>query len=202
MQDAITQSDQHALHSSGDLPPLSREPNAPQDLEPEELHPPTETLKAEPPLAGTPSLLQRSGPRTQRHAFLPRRGVSYAVIAGVIAGVLAALLTIIITLVNAGTFHTASQQIVVDRLTVKTALALAAWELLTFTLTLLIGLFVGLIVGRIAVRRRLGFLAGALAGAVFSLITFFVNGDLEEPFLTDSLSHERLLTSSVFHCWV
>jgi hypothetical protein len=101
--------------------------------------------------------------------------VPYTVIAGVIAGVLAALLTIIITLVNAGTFHAASQQIAVDRLTVKTALALAAWELLTFTLTLLIGLFVGLIVGRIAVRRRLGFLAGALVGAVFSLITFFVN---------------------------
>lgn len=96
-------------------------------------------------------------------------------IAGAIAGVLAALLTIIITLVNAGTFHAASQQVAVDRLTVRTALALAAWELLMFTLSLLIAFFVGLIVGRIAVRRRLGFLAGALAGAVFFLITFCVN---------------------------
>jgi hypothetical protein len=59
----------------------------------------------------------------------------------------------------------------VDKLTVKTALALAALELLNFTLSLLIGLLVGLIVGRIAVRRRLGF----LAGAVFYLITFLVS---------------------------
>jgi hypothetical protein len=91
------------------------------------------------------------------------------------AGVLAALQTIVITLVNTGTFQTATQQIAVDRLTVKTALALAAWEILTFTLSLLLGFCAGLIVGRIAVRRRLGFLAGALAGAVFSLITFFVS---------------------------
>jgi hypothetical protein len=99
----------------------------------------------------------------------------YAVIAGAIAGVLAALLTIVITLVNAGTFHAASLQIAADSLTVKTALALAAWELLNFTLSLLIGLFVGLIVGRIAVHRRLGFLAGALAGAVFYLMIFLVS---------------------------
>jgi hypothetical protein len=167
MQDAITQSEQHALQSSGNLPSLT----APQGRESAEQDQPVGTPKAELPLAGTPS----SSPRTQRHALLPRRGRYYAAIAGVIAGVLAALLTIIITLVNAGTFRAASQQIAVDRLTVKTALALAAWELLTFMLTLLIGLCVGLIIGRIAVRRRLGFLAGALAGAVFSLIMFFVN---------------------------
>ena len=65
-----------------------------------------------------------------------------AAIAGVIAGVLAALLTIVITLVNAGTFQTATQQIAADRLTVKTALALAAWEILTFMLSLLLGFFV------------------------------------------------------------
>jgi len=99
----------------------------------------------------------------------------YAVIAGVIAGVFAALLTMVITLVNAATFHAASQQIALDRLTVKTALALAAWELLNFALSLLVGFVLGLIVGRIAVRRRLGFLAGALAGAVFYLITFLVS---------------------------
>lgn len=171
MQDATTQSEQHALHSSGDLPPLSGGPSASQGLEPAGQDQPTETPKAESPVAGAPSLSSRA----QRHTLLPRRGLSYAVVAGVIAGVLAALLTIIITLVNAGTFHAASQQIAVDRLTVRTALALAAWELLTFTLSLLIGLGVGLIVGRIAVRRRLGFLAGALAGAVFFLITFLVD---------------------------
>jgi hypothetical protein len=81
----------------------------------------------------------------------------------------------VVTLVFAGTFHAASQQIAVDTLTVKTALALAGLELLNFALSLLIGLLVGLIVGRIAVRRRLGFLAGALAGAVFSLMIFFVS---------------------------
>lgn len=96
-------------------------------------------------------------------------------ITGVIAGVFAALLAILVTLMFAGTFHAASQQIAVDKLTVKTALALAGLELLNFTLSLLIGFFAGLIVGRIAVRRRLGFLAGALAGAVFYLITFLVS---------------------------
>jgi hypothetical protein len=170
MQDPITQSERDAFHSSGDLLAISRAPTAPA-----ELHPPTETPKGEPLVGETPSPLFRHDPRTQRHAFLPRRGLYYAAIAGVIAGVLAALLTIVITLVNTGTFQTAKQQIAVDRLTVKTALALAAWELLTFTLSLLLGFFVGLIVGRIAVRRRLGFLAGALAGAVFSLLLFFVS---------------------------
>lgn len=175
MQDSITQSERDALHSSGDLLPISREPTAPQDLEQAELHPPAEMVKGKPPVRGTPSPSSRPGSPTQRHAFLPQRGLYYAALAGVIAGVLAALLTIVIILVNTGTFQTAKQQIAVDRLTVKTALALAAWELLTFMLSLLMVFFVGLIIGRIAVRRRLGFLAGALAGAVFSLIMFFVN---------------------------
>jgi hypothetical protein len=175
VQDANTQSEMHPLHSGGDLLPIASEPAGPRGLEPAEHHQPTETLKGEPEVAGTPSPLPRSGPRAQQHTFLPPRGLYYAATAGVIAGVLAALLTIVITLVNAGTFHAASLQIAVDRLTVKTALALAAWELLNFTLSPLVGLFVGLIVGRIAVRRRLGFLAGALAGAVFSLIIFLVS---------------------------
>jgi hypothetical protein len=155
MQDSITQNERDALHNNGDLP--------------------TETLKGEPPVIGAPSPLPRKGLRVRQHAILPQRGLSSAAIAGGIAGVLAALLTIVITLMNTGTFHAAQQQIAVDRLTVKTALALAAWELLTFTLSLLIGFFVGLIIGRIAIWRRLGFLTGALAGAVFFLITFFVN---------------------------
>jgi hypothetical protein len=175
MQDAITQSELHSPHSGGDLPPITSEPTGSRSLEPAEQDQPTETLKGEPEVGGTPSPLQRSGSRAQRHTFLPPRGLYYAVIAGVIAGVLAALLTIVITLVNAGTFHAASLQIAADSLTVKTALALAAWELLNFTLSLLIGLFVGLIVGRIAVHRRLGFLAGALAGAVFYLMIFLVS---------------------------
>jgi hypothetical protein len=99
----------------------------------------------------------------------------YAAIAGVIAGVFTALLTMVITLVFAGTFHAASQQIAVDKLTLKTALALAGLELLNFTLSLLAGFVVGYIVGRIAVRRRLGFLAGALSGGVFYLMTFLVS---------------------------
>jgi hypothetical protein len=175
MQNATTQSEPRSLHSSGDLPPTHSEPTEPRGLEPAEHDQPTETLTGETPVAGTPSPLQPSGSPAKPRALLPQRGLSYAVIAGVIAGVFAALLTMVITLVNAGTFHAASQQIAVDRLTVKTALALAAWELLNFTLSLLIGFVLGLIVGRIAVRRRLGFLAGALAGAIFSLITFLVS---------------------------
>ncbi len=149
-------------------------PAEPQGLEPTAQAQPMGTLPGETPGAGTPSSQQPGGTGAKSRTFLPQRGLYYAAIAGVMAGVCAALLTIVITLVFAGTFHAASQQIAVDRLTVKTALALAALELLTFTLSLLIGFVVGFIVGRIAVRRRLGFLAGALAGAVFSLITFLV----------------------------
>jgi hypothetical protein len=105
----------------------------------------------------------------------PQRGLSSALIAGAIAGVFSALLTILITLVFTGTFHAASLQIAVDKLTVRTALALAGLELLNAALSLLIVFLVGLIIGRIAVRRRLGFLAGVLAGAVFSLTTFLVS---------------------------
>lgn len=175
MQDATVQSDLHSPHSGGDLPPITREPaGVPGNSEPSVHNEPTGTLKDAPEVAGAQSPLPLSGPRAQQHTF-PRRGLYYAAIAGVIAGVFTALLTIVIILVNAGTFHAASQQIAVDRLTVRTALALAAWELLNFLLSLLAGFFVGFIVGRIAVRRRLGFLAGVLAGAIFYLITFLVS---------------------------
>jgi hypothetical protein len=175
MQDPTTQGERHALHSGGDLPPITREPTGSQGLEPAGHEEPTGTRTDEPAVTGTPSPLQPGGPRAHPHALLPQRGVSSAVIAGVMAGVLAALLTLLVTLVFAGTFHAASQQIAVDKLTVKTALALAGVELLTFVLDLLIGFVLGVIVGRIAVRRRLGFLAGALAGAVFYLIIFLVS---------------------------
>jgi hypothetical protein len=95
MQDAITQSERDSLHSSGDLPPISREPTGPRGLERAEQDQPTETLKGEPPVTGTPSPFQRSGLRAQRHTFLPQWGLYYAAIADVIAGVLAALLTMV-----------------------------------------------------------------------------------------------------------
>lgn len=165
-----------AIHSSGDLPPINSEPAEPEELlASKPADQPAETLQSEPPGAETPSPLQQSSPPAQQRALLPQRGLYYAMIAGVIAGVFAALLTVVITLLNAGTFHAASQQIAADRLTVRTALALAAWELLNFALSLLIGFVLGGIVGRIAVRRRLGFLSGALAGAIFFLITFLVS---------------------------
>ena len=174
MQDPITQSEPDVYSNSGNVHPGSQESTEQQVLEPIQRYPPTEPLKSEPPTPGIqPS--QQSNLDVQQRTFLPQRGLYYATLAGVITGVLAALLTIVITLVNAGTFHAATQQIAVDRLTVKTALALAGWEILTFILSLLLGFLVGLIVGRIAVRRRLGFLAGALAGAVFYLVIFFVS---------------------------
>lgn len=147
----------------------TNEPAKSRDLEP------TEARKDEPSATETSSPLPPSGPRTQQHILLPQHGLHYAVIAGVIAGVVTALLTMVLTLVFAETFHAANQQIAVDRLTVKTALALAGLELLNFVLSLLVGLVAGFIVGRIAVRRRLGFLAGALAGAIFYLMTFLVS---------------------------
>ncbi len=189
MQEPTTQDD---LPGNGDRLPISHEPPAPQDPEQAELHPLTETAIGKPPVGETPARLP-SHP-DQRHMVLPQSGVSYAAITGTIAGVLAALLTIVIILLNTGTFQTARQQIAVDRLTVRTALALAAWELLTFALALLIGFFVGLIIGRIAVRRRLGFLAGALAGVVFSLIMFFVN---LIPSYPGNLTMNRITTGSL-----
>ena len=139
----------------------------------------TETLKGETRLAGAPSLIPQRASRPRHPApvsfSLPRQGLSSALIAGIMAGVLAALLTILIILINTGTFHAASQQIAVDRLTVKTALALAALELLVFVLGLIISFVTGVVMGRIAVRRRLGFLAGMCAGATYSLITFLVS---------------------------
>ena len=175
MQDATVQTDLHSPHSGGDIPPITKEPiGPPGNNEPTGRDESTGALKDEPQVAGAQSPLPLNGPRAKPRTFLPQRGVYYAAIAGVIAGVVTALLTIVVTLVFAGTFHAASQQIAVDRLTVKTALALAGLVLLTVILSLLIGFVVGLIVGRIAVRRRLGFLAGALAGAVFSLMTFLV----------------------------
>jgi hypothetical protein len=171
MQDATTQSELHSLHSSGDLPPINGEPTLPLANKPAEHDEPTGALNGEPPVGGTQSPLRLSGPLSQQHDFLPQRGLYYAVIAGALAGVFTALLTIVVTLVFAGTFHAASQQIAVDRLTVKTALALAGLVLLNFTLCLLVGFLVAFIVGKIAVRRRLGF----LAGAVFYLITFLAS---------------------------
>jgi hypothetical protein len=175
MQDATSRSELHSLYSSGDLPPINNELTGPLSNEPSGPEQPTGTLKAEPPVGGTQSPLVLNGPLSRGYDFIPQRGLYYAVITGVIAGVFTALLTIVVTLVFAGTFHAASQQIAVDRLTVKTALALAGLLLLNFSLCLLAGFFVGLIVGKIAVRRRLGFLAGALAGAVFYLITFLAS---------------------------
>lgn len=176
MQDANTQSEPQSLHSGGEIPPVTGEPTGSSgNNEPAGQDGPTGALINTPPVVGTPPQLPLANPNAQQRTLLPQRGLYYAAIAGGIAGVSAALLTVVITLVFAGTFHAASQQIAVDKLTVKTALALAGLELLTFVLSLLIGFVLGLIVGRIAVRRRLGFLAGALAGAVFSLITFLVS---------------------------
>jgi putative membrane protein (TIGR04086 family) len=134
--------------------------------------------------------------------------------------VLSALLTVLIILINTGTFHAASLQIAVDKLTVKTALALAVLELLTFVLCLLISFTTGFVMGRIAVRRRLGFLAGVCAGATYYLITFLVSllpdypGNLtanEDPMTTTHLVIAFLLLClwgaggglvSLFGTWV
>ena len=176
MQDSTVQTELQPFHSGEDIPPITREPTGPPgNNQPTGNDVPTGALIDTPPVAGVQSPLPLRGTRAQQRTFLPQRGLYYAAIAGVIAGVVTALLTMVVTLVFAGAFHAASQQIAVDKLTVKTALALAGLELLNVTLSLLIGLLVGLIVGRIAVRRRLGFLAGALAGAVFYLITFLVS---------------------------
>src|SRR2546421_8189097 len=130
MQDTITQSELHStINSKDDLAHTSLEQTPSQVTEPVETYHPTDTLKDEAPLAGASSSIPLRASRSQHSAtmsFSPsRRGPSSALIAGAIAGVLSALLTILIILVNTGTFHTASLQIAVDRLTVKTALALA-----------------------------------------------------------------------------
>jgi hypothetical protein len=179
MRDAITKSEPHSIYSSGDLSPISSEPTRPRGREPAEQHQPTETLKDGAPLLGAPSSVPLRASRFQHSTpvsfSLPRRGLSSALIAGAIAGAFSALLTILIILTNTGTFHAASLQIALDRLTVNTALVLAALELLTFVLGLLIVFATGFVMGRIAVRRQLGFLAGICAGAIYYLITFLVS---------------------------
>jgi hypothetical protein len=179
MRDAITKSEPHSIHSSGDISPISSEPTRPQGLESTEQHQAAETLKDGTSLAGAPSLVPLRASRFQHSTpvsfSLPGRGLSSALIAGAIAGAFSALLTILIILINTGTFHAASLQIALDRLTVKTALVLAVLELLTFVLGLLIGFATGLVMGRMAVRRWYGFLAGMCAGATYSLITFLVS---------------------------
>lgn len=175
MQDSMAQSELPSIQDSGDLSSINSEPTGPPATMLVGKDEPTVIRKGETPMARRQFPLQAGSTGSQQHTFLPQRGLYYTAIAGVIAGVVTALLTILVTFVFAGTFHAASQQIAVDRLTVKTALALAGLELLNGTLSLLVGFFVGVIVGRIAVRRRLGFLAGVLAGTVFFLITFLVS---------------------------
>ena len=220
MQNANMPGALHSLNGSGDSSSIAHEPTETLANKPPEQNQPAATLKGEPAAGGAQSPLQPGGADSHQRILLPGRGLYYAVIAGVIAGVFTALLTIVIVLLNTGTFHAASLQIAADRLTVRTALALAAWELLNVALSLLAGFLLGLIVGRIAVRRRLGFLAGVLAGAVFSLITFLVGlissypGNLvgnRTPLSTESLVIALLLLClwsiggglvSLFGTWV
>jgi hypothetical protein len=175
MQNVNMPGELQPLNGSGDSSSITHEPTETLANHSTEQEQPAEALKGEPAVGGAQSPSQPGGADSHQRTFLPRRGLYYAVIAGVIAGVFMALLTIVIILVNAETFHAASLQIAMDRLTVKTALALAAWELLTVALSLFACFVLGVIVGRIAVRRRLGFLAGALAGAILYLITFLVS---------------------------
>lgn len=174
MQNTNIPNEAYPLHNNEDHLSPSPAPEEPQNPAPA-VSSPAETLKSVPPVIETPAPVTRSDAYAQSRTLLPQRRLSYAVTAGAIAGVLAALITIVIISVNAGTFHAASLQIAADRLTVKTALALAAWEILTFVLSLLVAVCLGLIMGRIVVRRRLGFLAGALAGAIFDLILFLAS---------------------------
>src|SRR6266481_5810220 len=109
MQDATTRIELHSPHSGGNLPTITREPTGHDE--------PPGARKDAPQVAEVQPPLPLNGPRAKPRTFLPQRGVYYAAIAGVIAGVVTALLTIVVTLVFAGTFHAASQQIAVDRLT-------------------------------------------------------------------------------------
>ena len=130
MQDSTVQTELQPFHSGEDIPPITREPKGlPGNNRPTGNDVPTGTLIDTPPVAGIQSPLPLRDTRAQQRTFLPQRGLYYAAIAGVIAGVFTALLTMVVTLVFAGTFHAASQQIAVDKLTVKTALALAGLEL-------------------------------------------------------------------------
>ena len=175
MQNSAAQSNLHPIQGSGDLSPINSVPTEPLGNVLAGHNELAETPGGEPEPTAKQLVVQSSNAGSQQHTLLPQRGMYYAAITGAIAGVLAGLLTIVITLVFAATFHAASQQIALDRLTVKTALALVGLVALTVVLNLLIGLSIGVIIGKIAVRRRLGFLAGALAGAIFYLATFLAS---------------------------
>jgi hypothetical protein len=106
----------------------------------------------------------------------------YAVIAGVVAGVFTALLTIVITLVFAGTFYAASQQIAVDRLTVKTALALAgALAGAVFYLITFLARLISSYPGNLAVHRA-AMTTGSLVISFLLLCLWSIGGGLVSLF--------------------
>src|SRR6266851_7012528 len=102
MQDATTPSELHSRHSSGDLPPIKSEPTEPLGNTSAEQDEPTGTLTGEPPVGGARSPLPPSDTGSGHHAFLPQRGLSYAIIAGSIAVFVTVFLRFVITFFNRG----------------------------------------------------------------------------------------------------
>ncbi|GAC1378063.1 MAG: hypothetical protein NVSMB33_01250 [Ktedonobacteraceae bacterium] len=99
----------------------------------------------------------------------------YALNTGMIAAIVSALLHIVIVLLNAATLRKASAEIVANKLTVNTALALLGTQGLNFFVNLLVCVVAGFVIGKIVARRRPGLLAGVLAGAILYIVIFLVS---------------------------
>jgi len=85
---------------------------------------------------------------------------------GLVAGIMSALFHIVIVLLYAPVFQRATQEIVSNRLTVNTALALIGVQGLKLFLSLLIFFPAGFAAGKMVERRGSGFLAGIIGGAL------------------------------------
>jgi serine/threonine protein kinase len=92
--------------------------------------------------------------------------LKYVLNIGLVAGIMSALFHIVIVLLYAPVFQRATQEIVSNRLTVNTALALVGVQGLKGFLSLLIFFLAGFAAGKMAEQRGLGFLAGIIGGAL------------------------------------
>jgi len=115
-----------------------------------------------------PSQVQKAvaaPPSTTRPLPLFKR-LKYVLNIALVAGIMSALFHIVIVLLYAPVFQRATQEMVSNRLTVNTALALVGVQGLKVFLSLLIFFAAGFAAGKMVERRGLGFLAGIIGGAL------------------------------------
>src|SRR5947209_6627424 len=101
--------------------------------------------------------------------------LKYVLNIGLVAGIMSALFHIGIVLLYAPVFQRATQEIVSNRLTVNTALALVGVQGLKVFLSLFIFFPAGFAAGKMVERRGSGFLAGVIGGALLFGLMFLAS---------------------------